>query len=50
MVALVTELVTVIGSVGITKQRNEAKRLSSDGSPGYPGSIQRKGISHKIRF
>jgi hypothetical protein len=30
MAVLVTELVTVIGSVGITKQRNEAKRLSSD--------------------
>ena len=37
---LVTELVTVIGSVGIMEQRNEAKRLSSDGRPGYrPGFI-----------
>jgi hypothetical protein len=35
MASLVTELVTVIGSVGITKQRNEAKRLGSDGRPGF---------------
>jgi hypothetical protein len=35
MAALVTELVTVIGSVGITEQRNEAIRLSSDGRPGF---------------
>jgi hypothetical protein len=40
MAVLVTELVTVIGSVGIMEQRNEAIRLSSDGSPGYrPGFI-----------
>jgi hypothetical protein len=30
MAALASWLVTVIGSVGIMKQRNEAKRLSSD--------------------
>jgi hypothetical protein len=27
-----------------TEQRNEAIRLSSDGSPGYPGSIRSKGM------
>jgi hypothetical protein len=38
MAVLVTELVTVIGSVVITEQRNEVIRLSSDGRPGYrPG-------------
>jgi hypothetical protein len=35
MAVLASWLVTVIGSVGIMEQRNEAIRLSSDGSPGF---------------